>query len=91
LQVNFNCNKTRQDYRWWWKSFLVSGSSGLYIFAYGIYYYIVQLQFVRFTTIILYFGYMFLLSASVFLMTGTVGFLATYLFMKKIYSMIKID
>ena len=28
-----------QDYNWWWRSMLTSGSSGLYLFLYGIFYY----------------------------------------------------
>jgi transmembrane 9 superfamily protein 2/4 len=30
---------TAQDYNWWWRSFFGSGSSGLYLFMYGILYF----------------------------------------------------
>jgi transmembrane 9 superfamily protein 2/4 len=28
-----------EDYNWWWRSFLTSGSSALYLFAYAIVYF----------------------------------------------------
>lgn len=28
-----------EDYNWWWRSMVTSGSSGLYLFLYGIFYY----------------------------------------------------
>ena len=28
-----------EDYNWWWRSMLTAGSSGLYLFLYGIFYY----------------------------------------------------
>lgn len=31
-----------EDYNWWWRSFLTSGSSALYLFAYGILYFITK-------------------------------------------------
>jgi transmembrane 9 superfamily protein 2/4 len=81
----------RGDYRWWWKSYLVSGSVAIYIFAYSVYYYFNTLQMTRFSSFVLYFSYMFLGSAIAFLVTGSIGFVSTYFFLRKIYSMIKID
>mmetsp|Transcript_37337 Transcript_37337/g.6687 ORF Transcript_37337/g.6687 Transcript_37337/m.6687 type:complete len:92 (+) Transcript_37337:76-351(+) len=33
----------REDYRWWWLSFGVSGSSGMYMLAYAVLYYLTEL------------------------------------------------
>lgn len=82
---------SKLDYRWWWKSFFVSGSVAIYIFGYSIYYFFFQLNIVRLSSFFFYFGYMLLFSVIIFLVTGSFGFLCTYYFLRKIYSMIKID
>jgi len=39
----------------------------------------------------LYFGYMFMISFSFFILTGTIGFYSCFWFVNKIYSSIKVD
>lgn len=29
-----------QDYRWWWRNFLVSGGSAFYVLVYAIFYFV---------------------------------------------------
>merc|ERR1719424_2152613 len=58
-----------EDYHWWWRSFFTSGSSALYMFLYSAF----------------YFCYMAILSYGFFLLTGTMGFIATFLFVRAIY------
>jgi transmembrane 9 superfamily member 2/4 len=82
------CN---EDYRWWWVSFEVSGSSGLYFFMYSLAYYYSELNFSRLSSFVFYFGYMFLASITYSLITGTIGFIATFVFIRIIYSLIKSD
>jgi transmembrane 9 superfamily protein 2/4 len=79
----------REDFRWWWVSFGVAGSSGFYMFLYSTAYFFVSLEITRFSSTILYFGYMTLVSLAYAFITGTIGFFSTYLFVRKIYSMIK--
>merc|ERR1712083_1116768 len=79
-----------EDYDWWWRSFLTSGSSGVYVFSYSVYFY-TKLEVAGFVATLLFFGYMFLISFAFFVVTGTIGFAATFLFVRKIYSSIKID
>jgi len=79
-----------EDYQWWWRSYLTSGSTALYVFAYSFMYF-KQLDANTFATYILYFGYMSLLSFALFLMTGSVGALTSLWFNKTIFSSIKID
>jgi len=81
----------REDYRWWWLSFGVAGSSGVYFFGYSILYYLTELNFTRVSSVVLYFGYMLLGSMAFALITGTAGFLATFSFVRAIYSLIKVD
>lgn len=58
-----------EDYRWWWRSFMTSGSTALYVFLYSIVYFS-RLESNMFVTYLLYFGYMAVISLGVFLVTG---------------------
>lgn len=81
-----------EDYRWWWRSFLTSGSCGGYLFAYSVFYFFASpLRMKSFVPIFIYFSYMGMLSFIFFVMTGTVGFLATFLFVRYIYGSIKVE
>jgi transmembrane 9 superfamily protein 2/4 len=33
-----------EDYNWWWRSFLTSGSSAIYLFGYGILYFVTKVR-----------------------------------------------
>uniref|UniRef100_A0A7R9U2A2 Transmembrane 9 superfamily member n=1 Tax=Pinguiococcus pyrenoidosus TaxID=172671 RepID=A0A7R9U2A2_9STRA len=81
------CN---EDYRWWWRSFLVPGSTGLYVFLYSCVYF-ARLEANLTVTYFLYFGYMALVSGGIALVTGTAGFAACLWFTRKIYSSIKVE
>ncbi|CUG91294.1 endomembrane protein 70, putative [Bodo saltans] len=80
-----------EDYNWWWRSFLLAASSGLHLFLYSIYYLIKVLTIRQPTSLILYVGYMFSVSTIFAIVTGTVGFLSAWFFIRKIYGSIKID
>ncbi len=64
--ILFRCS---EDYRWWWKSFCVSGSTSLYVFTYSVVYF-AKLESTLAVTYMLYFGYMGLISMGFFLITG---------------------
>merc|ERR1719217_1753786 len=82
------CN---EDYHWWWRSFLNSGSAGLYLLGYSFVYFFTQLEMVGFVPVLLYFGYMMMVSILFVLMTGTVGFFASWWFVWKIFAAVKVD
>lgn len=50
-----------------------------------------QLDIVEFIPSLLYFGYTALMVLSFWLLTGTIGFYAAYVFIRKIYAAVKID
>jgi len=79
-----------EDYRWWWRSFMTSGSTALYVFLYSAVYFS-RLESNMFVTYLLYFGYMAVISMGVFLVTGTVGFFSALYFNYQIYGSIKVD
>ena len=78
------------DYNWWWKSFFIGASPTIYFFGYSIYYF-QYLHTARFSTILIYFSAMGILSSIIFLICGSLGVFCTFFFLVKIYSMIKID
>uniref|UniRef100_A0A0L8IFU7 Transmembrane 9 superfamily member n=1 Tax=Octopus bimaculoides TaxID=37653 RepID=A0A0L8IFU7_OCTBM len=80
-----------EDYHWWWHSFVVSGGSAVYMFAYSIFYFVTKLEITEFIPTLLYFGYTLLMSFTFWILTGTIGFYAAYFFIRRIYAAIKID
>jgi len=79
-----------EDYRWWWRSFLTSGATALYVFLYSAFYFS-KLESNLAITYILYFSYMSMLCLGMFLLTGVIGYLSALWFTKKIYASIKVD
>jgi len=80
-----------EDWHWWWRSFLTSATSALYMFLYAIFYYVTRLQVDGFVPSLLYFGYSLILTLFFFMLTGTIGFYSFYYFVKKIYQAIHQD
>jgi transmembrane 9 superfamily protein 2/4 len=79
-----------EDYHWWWRSFLTSGSTAFYVFLYSAFYFS-KLEANLTITYFIYFGYMTIICFGMFLITGLVGYSAALWFTKKIYSSIKVD
>lgn len=80
-----------EDYHWWWRAFATSASSAVYLFLYSIVYFVTKLQIHQFVPSLLFFGYMLLTAFTFALLTGTIGFLASLIFVRTIYSAIKIE
>ena len=54
-------------------------------------YCIFQLEITEFVPTILYFGYTLLIVLTFWLLTGTIGFYAAYMFVRQIYGAIKVE
>ncbi|KAF2450647.1 hypothetical protein P171DRAFT_143561 [Karstenula rhodostoma CBS 690.94] len=80
-----------ENYHWWWHSFLVGSSSALWIFSYLVYYFYTKLHITGFVSSLLFFAYGALACAIYGLLVGTVGFLASYVFVRRIYAAVKVD
>ncbi|KAI9848258.1 MAG: hypothetical protein M1837_000522 [Sclerophora amabilis] len=80
-----------ENYQWWWQSFFVGGSSAFWVFVYCAWYYFTKLHIQGFISSILFFSYSFLACIVYGLLTGTVGFLTAYVFVRRIYGAIKAD
>ena len=82
-------NLCKGDYRWWWKSFIVSASPAVYIIIFSIFY-LIKLKFKQITTVFIYINFMVLFSIIIALICGSSGLFSTYFFLKSIYSKIKL-
>ncbi|XP_022124982.1 transmembrane 9 superfamily member 2 [Pieris rapae] len=80
-----------EDYHWWWRAFLSSGSTAGYLFIYCCHYFVTKLNIEDAVSTFLYFGYTMIMVFLFFLLTGTIGFMACFWFVRKIYSVVKVD
>jgi len=80
-----------EDYRWWWRSFCSAGSSAGYLYLYSIWYFATKLHISGLSSCLVYFGNMLIISLTFFLLTGSIGFLSCFWFVRTIYSAIKVD
>jgi len=80
-----------ENHRWWWFSFCTSGSVAFYMFFYSVIWFHSLHPSNIFMTYFLYFGYMFLISFAMFMVTGMAGSLACLWFTRKIFGSIKVD
>ncbi|EDO18205.1 hypothetical protein Kpol_543p35 [Vanderwaltozyma polyspora DSM 70294] len=79
-----------ENWRWQWRSFIVGGvGCAFYIFVHSIIF--TKFKLGGFTTIVLYVGYSLIISALCAVVTGAIGFISSMLFVKKIYSSVKVD
>eukprot|EP00197_Chlamydomonas_leiostraca_P002553 CAMPEP_0202857270 /NCGR_PEP_ID=MMETSP1391-20130828/278_1 /ASSEMBLY_ACC=CAM_ASM_000867 /TAXON_ID=1034604 /ORGANISM="Chlamydomonas leiostraca, Strain SAG 11-49" /LENGTH=606 /DNA_ID=CAMNT_0049536053 /DNA_START=73 /DNA_END=1893 /DNA_ORIENTATION=+ len=80
-----------EDHRWWWRSFLCGGSTGVFVYGYCFYYYVARSDMDGFMQTTFFFGYMGMVCFGFFLMLGTVGWRASLLFVRHIYKAIKCE
>jgi transmembrane 9 superfamily member 2/4 len=82
----------KEDFHHWWRSFITSGSSGLYVFGYSMVFLFTQpgLEGVHIVSTLVYSGYMLLAAFAFSLMTGCIGYAASTLFVRKLYNSVHI-
>ncbi|XP_064618041.1 transmembrane 9 superfamily member 3-like [Liolophura sinensis] len=80
-----------EDYRWQWTSFLAAASTAGYVYMYSFYYFFFKTKMYGLFQTTFYFGYMALFSIALGYMCGTFGYVGTSVFVRKIYSTVKID
>jgi transmembrane 9 superfamily protein 2/4 len=74
-----------ENYNWWWQSFFVGGGSAVWVFLYSVWYYVFKLHITGVVSSLLFFAYTFMACCMYGLLTGTVGFLSAYAFVRRIY------
>ncbi|XP_013781981.1 transmembrane 9 superfamily member 3-like [Limulus polyphemus] len=80
-----------EDYRWQWASFLSGASTAGYVYIYSLYYFFFKTKMYGLFQTVFYFGYMALFSIALGILCGTLGYVGTSTFVRKIYSTVKID
>ena len=79
-----------ENYKWWWQSFLCGGAVAFYVFLYAVRFH-AELDLDTPIASLLYFSSMVQVAFTIFLVTGSVGFLSSLWFTRLIYSSIKVD
>ncbi|KAI1925055.1 Transmembrane 9 super member 2 [Ophidiomyces ophidiicola] len=80
-----------EDYRWQWRSFIGAGMTGGYVFVNALIFWGTRVSFGGLTGTVLYLGYSALLSFLACVLTGSIGFFASWVFIQRIYRSIKVD
>lgn len=80
-----------EDYHWWWRSFFTPAASSFYFFLYSVFYFSSRLSITKFISGLLYFGYTAIFTLILFVATGFIGFVASFIFVRKIYTSIPFD
>ncbi|KAK9249571.1 Endomembrane protein 70-domain-containing protein [Lipomyces tetrasporus] len=80
-----------ENYHWQWRSFFTAGACSIFVFLHAILFWVSKLALGGFVSNVLYLGYSLLISFVVFVLTGSIGFVTSYVFVRKIYGSIKID
>ena len=75
----------RENYKWWWHAFVTGGSSALWMFGYCAWCFYTTLHIEGFVSTLLFFTYSGMACLVYGLLTGTIGFLASYAFVRRIY------
>lgn len=80
-----------ENYLWQWTAFGSGASTALYVFIYGIYYYIFKTQMHGMLQFVFYFGYMTLIALNLGILCGTLGHGAASKFVRAIFQNVKVD
>jgi len=80
-----------EDYRWQWTTVLAGGSTAIYVYIYAIYYFFTKTRMSGMLQTCFYFGYMAIFSFGLFVLCGTIGFMGTSIFVRRIYQYIHSD
>ena len=74
-----------QNYDWWWNSFCLGASGGLYMWLYSIYFMLQNEDLSLLGADLVYFCTMTMISSCFGVMCGAIAVLASYLFVERIY------
>ncbi|KAJ5623602.1 hypothetical protein N7490_012207 [Penicillium lividum] len=80
-----------ENYRWHWRAFAGAGMAGGYVFLNALIFWATRVSFGGLTGAVLYVGYSALIGFLVFILTGSIGFFASWAFVQRIYGSIKVD
>ncbi|XP_010475627.1 PREDICTED: transmembrane 9 superfamily member 5 isoform X1 [Camelina sativa] len=79
-----------EDHEWWWRSILCGGFTAIFMYGYGVIFYL-RSDMTGFLQLSFYLGYTALLCYALFLVLGTISFLASWMFIRHIYRSVKLE
>ena len=82
---------TTEDWRWWWRAFYSGGSVALYFALYGLSYLVFDSGLVGGLSRFVFLCYLSIMTTIVFVSMGSLSFMVSYVFVRKIYGAIKAD
>ena len=80
-----------EDHRWWWRSFICGGSTGVFVYGYALYYFWARSDMSGLMQTAFYFGYNFVVAYGLFLLLGYIGWRSSLTFVRRIYRAIKCE
>lgn len=80
-----------EDYRWQWTSFLSGASTGLYVYLYALYFFHFKTGMTGFFQTAFYFGYTAMFSVALAILTGSIGYFGSSMFVHALYAQLKIE
>ncbi|KAG5490388.1 hypothetical protein JKF63_00508 [Porcisia hertigi] len=80
-----------ENHRWWWTAYFVPGGAGVHIFCMSVIFFTTYLSVSSFSSAVIFFAYMGMVSYLYGLAAGAVGVTVSIAFVRMIYSSIKID
>lgn len=82
---------SQEDYRWHWRAFFAGGGSAFWLVTYGLFYWLARVELVGIANKVLFLAYLAMAAGFTFLVTGSIGFISCYAFLRLIYSRIRVD
>lgn len=89
--VSTYCQLNAEDWRWPWTAFLSGASTSLYVLLYSVYYFFTKTQMTGLFQVSYYFGYTSIFSLGLGIMCGTIGYVGSSLFVRRIFANVKGD
>lgn len=80
-----------ENHRWWWESYATGISVTLPTILYSVVYYALNSDITSFSSLVIYFGYTAVFSLIIMLLSGSICFLASFFFVRRVCSLFKVD
>lgn len=80
-----------EEWRWQWRSFHTGGGSAIWLFLYGLFYWASRLSLPGLSNKVLYLSYLSILCLLDFVLFGTIGYLACWMALERMYKRVRID
>ncbi|CAO1613621.1 unnamed protein product [Parajaminaea phylloscopi] len=80
-----------EEWRWQWRAFYTGGGSAVWLFLYGLFYWATRLTLPGFSNVVLYLSYLSILCLLDFVLFGTIGYLACWVAIERMYKRVRID